>query len=147
MKFNEKEQKNALYIAGGLAVAAIIYQMTLADGSSGYDDPTGNGYVPGTNAPPQVVFDPKKVADKLYEAMRYTGTDEVTILAVLKKVTAPQFTQVKHWFGKRSYNPYTGNQYTAPFVPLTLYPLDFWLKEELNDEEYSTLRLKYPNDL
>ena len=148
MKFSEKEQKNILYGGAALIAAAIVYKAVLPDGTSANEDPTGNGNVQNIGSgPSSVTFDAKKVANKLLEAMRYTGTDEATILAVLKSVNQTQFGQVMYQFGKHSYNPVTGNQYTIPFVSLTLYPLDFWLKSELDDKEYNILRLKYPNYL
>lgn len=147
MKFNDKEQKNALYIAGGLAVAAIIYKMTLGDDASGSIDPTGNGYIPGSGTPQHLVFNPKVIADKLHDAMKDWGTDEAAIFAELKKVSTPQFADVEHWFGKRAYNRNSGNNLTLPGVNLPMYRLAFWLKNELDDTDYNSLRHKYPNYL
>lgn len=77
----------------------------------------------------------------LYEAMnRYTGTDETLIFEALTDVTQAQFGLINKSFGYKNYNSLVG--YNT--IGGSQAPLKTWLKEELNDADYSLLRKKFP---
>lgn len=77
----------------------------------------------------------------LYDAMnRYNGTDETLIFETLTGVTQAQFGLINKAFGLKNYNRILG--YNT--IGGTKLPLKTWLKEELNDSEYSLLRKKFP---
>lgn len=140
--------KNKTYlIYGGVAIVAgaLLYAFwTKTENIGGTVDPTGNGTVnPGENT----VFDAKKVATELLEAMRYSGTETGDIAASLRTVSQSQFGQVVKAFGKQPYNKVLGNQRTVPFYSLDKLDLKTWLKEELSSKEYLVWKLKYPNYL
>ncbi|WP_035677916.1 hypothetical protein [Flavobacterium limnosediminis] len=141
------QKQYALY--GGIALAVGIAAWfifkptsTTTSGSYGSNDPTGNGGVlnPGT-----VVFNAKNIAEKLYNAMKDSGTDEDLIFNSLQGLSLTQFAQVIQAFGKRSYNSLYGNQinWNPLFGSLPLEPLQVWLKSELSAKSYETLRLRY----
>lgn len=94
-----------------------------------------------------IIFDPKLVAQKLYEAMRTTGTDEDYIFDTLTGVTQPQFSAVIKSFGLKPYNSLTGNQYGIIGTTLPKRDLKYWLKNELSEKQYKLLRTKFPNYL
>lgn len=131
-----------LKIAGGVAVAGVVIYFIVKkkpDNGGGVEDPTGNGTSSGNGV---VVFNAAKVATELHNAMKDLGTDEDAIFATLTNVSQTQFGLVVKAFGNRTYNTYLGtnNGFTA-------YPLKTWLFEELSDNDYKTLKLKYPNYL
>lgn len=140
-----QEVKNIKIGIGVVVGLGIIYLLARKgnDGSGTPNDPTGNGTIinPGT-----IQFNAKNIANGLYEAMRYTGTDEEEIQALLRTVTQQQFGLVVQAFGKPQYNKTLGNQQnpTAWFDQLPFVGLKDWLKNELSTTEYATLRLKYP---
>lgn len=77
----------------------------------------------------------------LYEAMnRYSGTDENLIFETLTDVTQAQFGLINKVFGYKNYNSIVG--YNT--IGGSKAPLKTWLKEELNEAEYSLLRKKFP---
>lgn len=134
-----KTKKTALIITGTVAAGIILYMVLKkkTDTSGATSDPT-QGASSGA-------FNPSVIADKLYNAMKDSGTKEQEIFNALKNVNATQFAQVMQTFGKQSYNMTLGNQRNPfPLIPLTLYPLDAWLKNELSQKHYKTLQLKYP---
>lgn len=141
-----KQQKKlitGLAIAGGLYM---LYKIYTADNGGTPWDPTGN-----TSPNPHVGsnFNAAKVANDLYEAMRYSGTDEEAIMQTLRYVTQDQFAKVVVAFGEKQYNRTLGNQInpTAWFTELPFVGLAGWLKNELSNSEYHTLKLKYPKYL
>jgi hypothetical protein len=145
MALSPQNKKYLTYGACGLG--AIILLKTIlpkTDTSGGANDPTGNG---GGGSMPGYNFNPSIVAEKLYDAMKDWGTDEAAIFTALQPVNQDMFGQVYNAFGRRSYNTSQGNQIALPFVSLPLHNLRTWLRNELNDSDYNTLRLKYPNYL
>lgn len=94
-----------------------------------------------------IAFDPKLVAQKLYEAMKTTGTDEDYIFENLTGVSQAQFAAVIKAFGLKPYNSLTGNQYGVIGTTLPKRDLKYWLKNELSDKQYKLLRTKFPNYL
>lgn len=134
-----KREKIFLGVTGVVVTGVIVYFVFFSKDKNGAEnDPTGNnggnGQLPA--------FNPQSVAETLHNAMKDSGTDESAIFNVLQTVNAQQFVQVVNAFGLRKYNSFLGNDWGG-----TLQPLKVWLKEELNDSEYKTLRLKYPNSL
>lgn len=94
-----------------------------------------------------IVFNPKLVAQKIYEAMKTTGTDEDYIFENLTGVSQTQFAAVIKAFGLKPYNSLTGNQYGVIGTTLPKRDLKYWLKKELSDKQYKLLRTKFPNYL
>lgn len=142
------KNKKILVIAAAVGAAVIIYHVvkTKTDTSGTGYDPTGNG---GSNGSSELPFNANSTAEKLYEAMRNTGTDEEAIFAALKNITQQQFAQVITAFQNRSYNSSMGNQVNyAPWSSsLPLKDLPYWLKNELSSSDYNKLRLRFPNHL
>lgn len=141
-----QEQTKYQYIAGGAIVLIGGYFLFFnkKDNSSGTVDPTGNnGNVGGSTN----VFNALNIATALYDAMKSIGTDEETIVTILKTVSQVQFGEVFSAFGTLSYNTTTGNQVFAYGQTITRYNLKKWLFEELSVTEYNNLRRKYPNYL
>lgn len=139
------EKEKGYVKIGAVALGAIVLfklVMPKTDNSGGAEDPTGNGSTPvGT---PGGSFNATTIAEKLYDAMKTTGTDEDKILNTLMYVNATQFAQVVKKFANRSYNKTMGNQINyIPFTTLPLYPLQVWLENELSSEQYNILALKY----
>ncbi|QEE49606.1 annexin [Flavobacterium alkalisoli] len=142
-----KKNKIVLGIVAGLAATVIIYNVVKKKTDiSGNGDPTGNG-TGSTN--PSVPFNANTIAEKLYDAMKNTGTDEDAIFSALRNVTQAQFAQVVAAFKYRSYNSTAGNQinYIPWGDPLPLKDLPYWLKNELSSSDYQKLSLKFPNYL
>lgn len=142
------EEKKWLKIGGAVAGAVLLYKVFSAktDTSGGAYDPTGNGNT-GTSTP-GYVFNASVVAEKLYDAMKTSGTDEMAIVKALTPVNEQQFALVREKFGKRSYNSLLGNQIRVnPFSSLPLVNLPGWLKSELSATRYNILRMKYPSHL
>lgn len=114
-----------------LAVVVLAIRAGKAKSSSIYlDDP---------NAANQSNFDAKEVAEILHVAMKDILTDEDTIMQVLGEVSENQFRSVVLAFGSRRYNTYTGNE----MFGYSKYPLKTWLKEELSNSSYLTLKSKF----
>jgi hypothetical protein len=90
------------------------------------------------------VFSASQKVALLYEAMnRYNGTDETLIFETLTGVSQAQFGLINKTFGLKNYNRILG--YNT--IGGSKLPLKTWLKEELNDADYSLLRKKFPNYL
>lgn len=88
------------------------------------------------------------LAQKLHDAMKYTGTKEEVIFDVLTNIDERQFQLIAKRFGKRAYNSLLGNQTRInPFAELPKLTLKEWFKHELTESEYKTLQAKYPNSL
>ncbi|WP_130736736.1 hypothetical protein [Flavobacterium sp. J27] len=145
MKLTNQQIKYAKRI-GGISLAGFLlylfFKPKKQDTGGLVTDPTNNNDTWGNNNNTNTYFDPQKVAENLYLAMKDLGTDEDLIFSSLKNVNQSQFSQVVEAFGVRNYNPFSGN--TLSFVK---HPLSVWLKSELSDSEYNTLKLKYPNYL
>ncbi len=112
---------------------------------------TGNGsnnnYLDSEDVVNQDYFNPKSVANDLYQFMNeYSldgGTNEGGIYEALSLLTQTQFKKIIDAFGKRNYNKLLGRD--APFGELRTLPQ--WLKLDLNDSEYKQLRQKFPKYL
>ncbi|WP_374173891.1 hypothetical protein [Flavobacterium tructae] len=90
------------------------------------------------------VFSASQKVALLYEAMnRYNGTDETLIFETLTGVSQAQFGLISKTFGLKNYNRVLG--YNT--IGGSKLPLKTWLKEELNDADYSLLRKKFPSYL
>lgn len=140
MTEQDKQQlKIAGAVLGGVALLYILFKSKL-DNSGGSGDPTGN------DSPylPEITFNAQNVADDLFEYMNQLGTDESGILQTLKSVTAAQFAKVVTAFGRKKYNTWLGND-SGYF--LDTFTLKQWLKNELSDNDYAILKIKYPNSL
>lgn len=102
-------------------------------GNNKYIDEGDINLVPAFSASQKVAL--------LYDAMnRYSGTDETLIFETLTGVTQAQFGLIQKAFGLKNYNRILG--YNT--IGGTNLPLKTWLKEELNDADYSLLRKKFP---
>jgi Annexin len=142
----DQQKKYFTYGGIGIVIAVLGYYAFKGSNNSGdATDPTGNGGIPSPNV--GYVFNAQKIAKELLDAMKDSGTDELTILDSLSKVNQTQFGLVFQAFGKHSYNRDLGNQ--TAFVWQTLPKLDLkqWLFEELSSSDYKVLKLKYPNYL
>jgi len=158
MELTSNDKKILKYGGATIVVGSILYLMfykkPAGDGGASAD-PTGNGTV--TNPGGTYTFDATKTANELYDAMKPTGfagwtglnpNERAKIFAALERVNQTQFGQVVQKFGRRSYNKTAGNQINYfPITPLPLEPLAVWLKNELDFEDYSLLKIKYPNYL
>lgn len=156
MQLTYNQKKYGLITLGVAAVGTAGYFILRKkpNGQTGANlDPTGNGTV--INPAPVYTFDAQKVATELYDAMKLSGyasfinpNERAQIFKALEKVNQTQFGQVVQKFGKRSYNKTFGSQINYnPFTSLPLEPLAVWLKTELQFDDYSLLKLKYPNYL
>ena len=105
---------------------------------------SGGGYIDEGDSNMIPIFSAKQKAGALYEAMRYSGTDEQTIFEQLSGVTQKQFGLISQAFGLRSYNTWIGNTSAVIGQTLPKLSLKTWLKEELSDEDYKLLRKKFP---
>jgi hypothetical protein len=106
-----------------------------------------------------VVFNPKSIADTLYESMKGTGksvgssvglsigTDKEVVFDILTGVSEKQFGSLIKAFGLKAYNKTTGNQQFLLWQTPTKYGLKTWLKQELPVKDYALLRKKYPKYL
>ena len=136
-----KNQKIALGVAAvGLLGYFAFFHGTIS--GNGVDQ-TGNGGT-GTNGNGST-FNAFDAVQRLYDAMKETGTDEDAVLAVLTRLTPAQFDQVFVRFGSLKYNPLLGNQYGI--LTLDRYDLKGWLKNEISLSEYNVYKRKFPNRL
>lgn len=150
---NEKDKKYLKY--GGLliGIGVALYFIFKKDDNASLapTDPTGNGNTGNTGNSGNsgaTVFNAKKVAETLYNAMREMGTDERRVINTLRYVSPIQFNEVFRAFGTRQYNKSLGNQYNLnPFSQLPFENLQVWLENELSVAEYDNLKRKYPNKL
>lgn len=142
----DKNLKYGLIATALIGTGYLIFSGGDSGGST--EDPTGNGDILDAGSGPATTFNAENVAAGLYEAMRYSGTKRERVFSILTPVTQTQFGQVAAKFGRRSYNRTLGNQINPfPPIPLELVDLQGWLYEELSDDDYETLRMKYPNYL
>ncbi len=136
-----KQQKYILYGTAAIGVLYLIFGKKADDGGGGGGvDPTGNEGPPGSG----YIFNPGKVANDLWRAMKDMGTDEEAIFQTLVPVTPAQFVKVVQAFGTAGYNMNTG---TATGIWLEELTLPQWLREELSTSDYNKLKVKYPNSL
>lgn len=142
-----QNKKIATYSAVALGLGLVVYYSFFnKDNSGGESDPTGNNGGNNGNNPglPTPVFNANKIRLELFDAMNsYWGTNEDEIINTLRTVTPSQFVQVVRAFGKERYTDYLG--YKTSFG--TERDLPYWLKAELNDQLYLSLKRKYPNSL
>ncbi len=92
-------------------------------------------------------IDAKNIATTIHEIMRVTNwsnTDKNKIVfEALQPLSTAQFAQVIKSFGLKYYNPRIGDDLTYFGFKPTKYSLPFWLKSELNNNEYSTLKTRF----
>lgn len=133
---NLKYTKIAIGSIVGLTVLYFIFGNS--DNGGGSDDGTGNNNG-GNSGGNLAVFDAKKVASTLFEAMNKFGTDESKIVNTLRYITPAQFNLVWTAFGRKHYSDYFGYATsTADYQNL-----GYWLEAELSEEEYQNLKRKY----
>lgn len=138
MKKSTKIIGGIILLSTGIGVYLINKKPTLKKGHYLDDNPeTGIS----------IKFSPTVIANQLYEAMRGMGTDEDVIFETLTGLTQNQFGSVVKAFGLKSYNRYTGNQKGIIGIDLPKYGLKTWLRYELSEKQYKTLRYKFPNHL
>lgn len=112
------------YVKIGATVAAaglILYLVLGTKNKNGTADPevsTGTG---GNTS----YFNAQNVAEGLYDAMNRMGTDDNSILELLKPVSPGQFMLVSKAFGMKPYNTVLGNDFG---LWLDNYSLKNWLK-------------------
>jgi hypothetical protein len=152
MKTRTKIIGAGILVATGLSLYFLNRKGTLQSNKKVYLDDDPNY---GTN----IVFNPKSIADTLYEAMKSTGkssgssvglsigTDKEVVFELLTGVSERQFGSIIKAFGLKAYNKLTGNQQFLIWQTLTKYGLKTWLKEELTVKDYALLRRKYPKYL
>ena len=152
MKTSTKIIGIAIVIATGLSLYFISKKGSLLLG----DFPKRtNANIDSSN----ILFNPKSVAETLYEAMRSTGksagstlgvsigTDKEVIFDLLTGVDESQLKSIIKAFGLKPYNNTTGNQQFLVWQTPTKYGLKTWFKEELPVKDYALLRKKYPKIL
>lgn len=138
MKKSTKIIGSAILLATIIGVWLISKKPTLKKGHYLDDNPeTGIS----------IQFNPITIAKQLHEAMRTTGTDEDLIFESLTGLSQTQFGSVVKAFGLKPYNKYTGNQMGVIGISLPKLNLKAWLKYELSEKQYKTLRYKFPNYL
>lgn len=124
---------------GGAVVAGlgILYLLFGNKNTNGTPDPavTGN---------PATTFDARNIAEGLYDAMNRLGTDENSVIEILKPVSPGQFMLVAKAFGLKPYNTWLGNDVG---LWLNSFPLKTWLKNEVSAADYAILKSKYINQL
>lgn len=131
------------YVKIGAAVAAaglILYLVLGTKNKNGTPDPEVNTGTGGNSS----YFNAQNVADGLYDAMNRFGTDNNSILELLKTVSPGQFMLVSKAFGMKPYNTLLGNDWG---VWLDKYSLKNWLKNEIPPSDYAILKNKYQNQL
>ncbi len=139
-----QELKYSKIGVGVLIAGVIAYFVFKKDDNQGTGiDPTNNGNG-GTNSG-NYIFNPTKVANELYDAMKTANFGHKNIMVILQRINQSQFGQIVTAFGRKSYNDITGNQYGVFTLPLV--GLQGWLKSELSEDDYRTLKYKYPNYL
>lgn len=145
------KNKNIAIGVGVVSVTALVLLLSSSKKESGGSsvDPTGNGAI--TNAGS---FSAQKIADELYNLCKTTGAASFLnpgqrdkIFSILKNVSQSQFAEVMKKFGKRAYNRTWNNNYFLVGTTPTYYPLNIILQDELTEEDYATLKSKYPNSL
>jgi hypothetical protein len=97
----------------------------------------------GTNA---ITLSIEEITDQLYKEMRLQNTDKRIIFKYLENVNEEQFKKIVAHFGKQKYSKITRsiNPYYGEIEELDMIE---WLKNELSEQDYKTLKNKYPNIL
>lgn len=141
-----------MVVATGLSVYFLSKKGNIRLGNTPYLDDKANY---GSN----ILFNPKSIADTLYEAMKSAGksagnaigvsigTDKEVIFDILTGIGEGQMASIIKAFGLKPYNKSTGNQQFLVWQTPTKYGLKTWLKEELPVKDYAILRKKYPKYL
>ncbi len=92
-------------------------------------------------------IDATEIANTIHEIMRVTNWSNSNknniIFEALGTLNPSQFAQVSKAFGLRYYNPKLGDDMTYFGIKPSKYNLAFWLKSELNDNEYLTLKSRF----
>ena len=137
--------KIGIGVVAGLGLLYLIFKKS-DNGGSGSDNTGNNGSNVGGGSG---VFSVKDATAKLYELMRYSGSDEKKIVNFFRYITPVQFAAINKEFGSRQYNKTLGNQINPIgwFTELPFEPLSVWLENELSDSEFENLQRKYPNVL
>lgn len=142
-----KSLKIALISLSVVAVGTGVFLLFHNPKSKKQGSGSNGGYLDSDEAVNQDYFNPKSVANDLYQFMNeYTldgGTNEGGIYEALSSLSQAQFKKVIDAFGKRNYNSLLGRD--APFGELRTLPQ--WLKLDLDDNEYKQLRQKFPKYL
>lgn len=147
-----KSNPNTLLFAGGV-VAAIYLAIKLNSGVNAVGDAFTNstGGIPvkvDPKQPPSGLNDlqAKAKADRLYTAMQadkngLPGTDVTALMNELRGISQNDYVKIYAAFGKRSYNPITGEG----SVLWSKLDLTEWITEELSTSEFARLRQMLPN--
>lgn len=114
------------------------------------EHPTGNVAVPVKSLPSKGATlsdgQANSYAERLYDAMRISGTDEEAIFAILKNLSTADYNKIYNAFGLRSYLPFLGE---SPFFVFKWgakeLSLTQWLVEELSSAEFAKLKKLNPN--
>ncbi len=85
----------------------------------------------------------KFISERLYNAMKGSGTDEAAILKALQGLTENDFVKVYESFGKRQYSMFWGN--IGDPLTSSNHHLITWLTNELNESEINDLKKVIPN--
>lgn len=143
VKENQSNNSNQKWIKPVLitTAAVVLYILFSKDTAVEYEEISSNENIGnGLNV--------TDLAQKLHDAMKYTGTNFEAILDTLASIDEHQYKLIERRFGKRAYNSFLGNQTRVnPFSPLPKLTLKQWFKHELSEKEYKTLQTKYPNSL
>lgn len=81
-------------------------------------------------------------ADNLHDAMKDYGTDETMITLTLINLTSDDFDKIYNEFGYRPYESIQGIGMDYVGIDTNLIG---WLRAEISEEEYSLIRLMFPN--
>ena len=97
--------KIGIGVVAGLGLLYLIFKKS-DNGGSGSDNTGNNGSNVGGGSG---VFSVKDATAKLYELMRYSGSDEKKIVNFFRYITPVQFAAINKEFGSRQYNKTLGN--------------------------------------
>lgn len=142
MNFN----KNIPKIVVATGVLAVVFSLVSVGKGKNALNNYGQQYLPedgsGTNQ-----IDALQIANTIHDVMRKTNFSNTNkneiVLSAFANISLNQFAQVIKAFGLRFYNPNLGNDYTILGVKPNKYSLAFWLRKELNDDEYNTLKSRF----
>ena len=95
--------------------------------------------------PPAVITDTQAIttAERLFEAMRSSGTDEDAIMQALEGINHNDFVKISDAFGTRSYIPATGSHPLYDWMGEDLDLVE-WLLSELSNSEIKRLKQTLP---
>lgn len=131
-------------IIAGVGVLFLLYVIINTSNPNNQSSGSNGGYIDeGDNS---TTSDPKYIADNLHDAMKginYNNTEKnEVIMTELAPLSQAFFAKVIQAFGRRTYNPYSGNEWG--FVK---HPLKTWLQSELSKPIYNQLKQKFPKYL